>query len=508
MAKRIGKVYLCGAGPGDPGLITVKAKEAIEEADCLVYDLLANVTLLDYAGVKAEKIFVGKAGGRGTIAQKKINALLIEKALKGKTVVRLKGGDPFVFGRGGDEAVALSKAAIPFEIVPGVTSPAAVPAYAGIPITHPDIASSVAIISGHKDAVEARTKEGWRALATGVATVVFLMSRRNLSLITGKLIEAGKAPETPAALIESGTMTVQRTVTGTLETIAALSKKNKIKSPVMLVVGEVVGLREKLNWFETKPLFAKRILVTRATTQAGTFCDTLSRLGAEPVSMPTIKIVPPPDITKLDRAIKRVATYDWLLLTSVNGVAHFFERLKKLGLDVRQLKGVKICAIGPMTRRAIEAQNISVDITPKEFIAEAVLDALGKDGIEGKKFLLPRAMEAREIIPKEIKRLGGKIDVVTSYRTIAPRKDAASVREQLTKGLIDAVTFTSASTVKNFAKIIGKKDLKGLMVKTTVACIGPITAQAAEALGLKVDIMPRDYTIAGLTAEMEVFYKQ
>lgn len=387
-----------------------------------------------------------------------------------------------------------------------MTSASAVPAYAGIPLTHIEHSSSIAIISGHRDAVERKKPREWKALTT-FATLIVLMGRRNLALIAKRLIKNGMDKSTPAALVMNGTMAGQRTVTGRLDNIAALAEEKKIKSPVILVVGKVVKLKEKLDWLETKPLFAKRVLVTRTTEQAGSFSEILRDMGAEPVEFPTIKVVGPESYTGLDASIKGLGSYDYLILTSVNGVKYFFERLSKLGKDVRELKGVKICAIGPMTAALIEAQNIKVDIVPKEFRAEALLKSLGARRIKGKKFLLPRAKVARDILPKEIKKLGGSIDVRTAYRTIAPRAGADLYKKEFKKGLIDVVTFTSSSTVTNFVKIFGQKNLPGLLKKTKVACIGPITALTASGFGMDVEIMPKDYTVSALAERIEDYFR-
>ena len=502
-----GKVYLVGAGPGDPGLLTLKGLEAIKEADCIIYDFLANSRLLEHAKAGVETIYVGKKGSQKTIEQEEINRLIIEKAKKGKTVVRLKGGDPFIFGRGGEEAEELSAAGIAFEIVPGVTSAIAAPAYAGIPLTHRDLSSAVTFITGQENPLKERTNIAWDRLSTGRGTLVFLMGWKSLPLITKKLLENGWPPSTPVALIRWGTMTKQVSCAGTLDNIIGLAKRLDLKPPVITVVGDVVNLRERLNWFESKPLFGKRILVTRALEQAGDFTRVLEREGAEPISFPTIKTVAPVSYKPLDRAIKKIGSYDWAIFTSVNGVKYFFDRLYKLGLDVRELKGVKICAVGPMTAKAIERLGIRVDLTPKEFKAEGLLDALGKRSIKGKKFLLARATKAREIIPDEIKRLGGKIDVVPAYRTVKPSKEAAGLKEMITSGGVDVVTFTSASTVTNFAAAFKKSELPGLLKDCKVACIGPITAEAARKYGLSVDIMPNDYTIPALTRAMAEYFK-
>lgn len=503
-----GKAYLVGAGPGDPGLLTIKGLEALREADCVIYDFLANSRLLGYARPGAETIYVGKKGSEKTLPQEEITRLIVEKARKGKTVVRLKGGDPFIFGRGGEEAEELADSGIEFEVVPGVTSAVAAPAYAGIPLTHRDLSSAVTFITGQENPLKERPNIAWDRLSTGRGTLVFLMGWKNLSLITEKLLANGWEPSTPVALVRWGTMTKQVSIIGRLDSITGLAREEDLKPPVVIVVGEVVGLREKLNWFESKPLFGKRVLVTRALEQSGDFTKILEKEGAEPIAFPTIKTTAPPSWKELDRAIKRLSTYDWAIFTSVNGVKYFFERLYKTGYDIRELKGVRICAIGPMTAKAIEKLGIRVDLTPKEFKAEGLIEALGKRNIKGKRFLLARALKAREVIPEEIKRLGGKIDVAPAYRTVKPSKEAGELGKLLLEGSIDIVTFTSSSTVTNFAGMFGKKRLPELLKDCKVACIGPITADTARGFGMAVDIMPRDYTIPALTKAMSGYFKK
>jgi uroporphyrinogen III methyltransferase/synthase len=504
---KTGKIYLVGAGPGDPGLITVKGVEVLREADCIVYDFLANRRLLEHARPGAETIYAGKKGGSEAAAQEEINGIIIEKALRGKTVVRLKGGDPFIFGRGAEEAEEIASAGVPFEVVPGVTSATAAPAYAGIPLTHRDLASSVTFITGQEDPLKERPNIAWDRLSTGRGTLVFLMGWKNLRFIARKLIENGWDPATPAALIRWGTMTRQRTVETNLGGMVEAAEAARIRPPVITVVGEVVRLRERLNWFEGKPLFGRRVLVTRAAEQAGAFTRLLEAEGAEPVVLPVIKTVPPRTRAPLDRAIKRLSGYDWIVFTSANGVRYFFERLYGLGRDVRELKGLKVCAIGPKTGEAVEALGIRVDLTPREFKAEGVIEALGRRRIRGKRFLLPRALKAREVLPEEIRRLGGTIDVVPTYMTVRPAKEAREVRGLLLEGSIDAVTFTSSSTVANFVSLFRKAEVPGLLEKTRVACIGPVTAKTAEGCGIRVDIMPKDYTIEALVEAMSAFFK-
>jgi len=503
----VGKIYLVGAGPGDPGLITVKGIEAVREADCIIYDFLANARILDHAKESAETIYVGKKGGAEAVPQAKINRLIIERARSGKTVVRLKGGDPFIFGRGGEEAEEIRGAGLAFEVIPGVTSAIAVPAYAGIPLTHRELASSVTFITGHEDPLKQRPNIAWDRLTIGRGTLVFLMGWKNLPFIAQKLVENGWEGSTPVALIRWGTMTKQKTVSGRLDNIIDLVGKSGLMPPVITVVGDVVGLRDKLNWFETKPLFGKRVLVTRTLEQAGEFTVLLEKNGAEPITFPTIKTTSPPSWAPLDKAIKRLSGYDWAIFTSVNGVKYFFERVTKLGLDLRELKGVRICAIGPRTAEAVRRLGIRVDLTPKEFRAESIIDALGKRNIKGKRFLLARAMKAREVLPIEIKRLGGRIDVVPAYKTVRPKKEAAELKKLLKEGGVDVVTFTSSSTVTNFLSMFKKGEAPELLESVYVACIGPITAETAKESGIRVDIMPKSYTIPALTEAMAEFFK-
>ncbi|MEK7702642.1 MAG: uroporphyrinogen-III C-methyltransferase [Nitrospirota bacterium] len=500
-----GKVYLVGAGPGDPKLITLKGKECLGLADTIIYDYLANPALLSFAKESAEKIYVGKKGGsRNEPHQSYINRLIIEAAQSGKKVVRLKGGDPFIFGRGAEEAEALVLAGIPFEVVPGVTSAIGVPTYAGIPLTHREKASSITIITGHEDP-EKEEHINWAKLATASDTLVCLMGMANLPVIVANLIAHGRDKQTPIALIQWGTYPHQKTLTGTLETIVSLSQSNGIRPPVVMVVGDVVSLRASMNWFESLPLFGKKILVTRAREQSHEFVDLLTAFGADVLTAPTIQIVPPDDFNPLDAAIQKVEQYNTIIFTSVNGVRFFKTRLYHLGFDIRILKGISICAIGPRTREEIMRLGIQCDFVASEFIAEGVLDALEHRGIAGKRFLIPRAMEARELLPVEIKKRGGIVDVVPAYRTLAP--DNKEIEAVLQKGPIDMITFASASTVKNFAEGLDSNQL-GVVGKSVIACMGPITAKAAERYGFTVSVMPKEYTFPALTDAIVQYYKE
>ena len=511
MAKaKKGKVYLVGSGPGDPGLLTLKGKECIEKADVVVYDYLANRVFLEYARKGAELIYVGKEGGRHTMSQDNINSLIVSKAHQGLNVVRLKGGDPFIFGRGGEEALELVKAGISFEVVPGVTSAIAVPAYAGIPLTHRDFTATVAFITGHEDPAKETSGIAWDKLATGIGTLVFLMGVGNLPKIAASLMEHGRSSDTPVAVIRAGTVPGQRTITGSLGNIADKAQKENIKPPAIIVVGDVVSLRKELNWFEERPLFRKRIVVTRAREQASDFVACLSELGAECVEFPTIEVIPPPSWKDLDRAIGNLETYQWLVFTSVNGVKYFFERLEDSGQDVRDLKGIRIAAIGPKTADAIREKGVNADLVPEEYRAEAVVEAFRKHRVAGSRILLPRAAEAREVLPQELERMGAAVEVVEAYRTVKPEGDKDKIRAMLVKGDIHMVTFTSSSTVNNFMEMFeGESDqLLKWMEKVTVACIGPVTAKTAEQRGLSVQITPSDYTIEALAKAIVDYFAQ
>ncbi|MBN1905800.1 MAG: uroporphyrinogen-III C-methyltransferase [Deltaproteobacteria bacterium] len=499
--RKKGMVYLVGAGPGDPGLLTIKAKECIERADVLLYDYLANYKFLEYAPPDAEHIYVGKKAGDHTKRQDEINSIICEKAIEGLTVVRLKGGDPFIFGRGGEEAQELLKAGVSFEIVPGITSAIAVPAYAGIPLTHRDHTATVAFITGHEDPSKGESNIAWDKLATGIGTLVFLMGIGNLNNICLALIENGRSPDTPVAVIFRGTHPEQKTITGTLETIYEISQKAGIKPPGIIVVGDVVGLRNELNWFEKRPLFGKSIVVTRAREQASGFMAGLRELGANCIEFPTIEIRPPDDWAPLDRAIERIRDYNWLIFTSVNGVKFFFKRLFEDGKDVRALGEIKVCAIGPKTADEVKGYGIIPDMVPTEYRAEAVIIGFRRLKTDSLKILLPRAKEAREILPDELRKMGAKVDVVESYVTIMPENRVAAISKMLEAGEISMITFTSSSTVTNFMGMFGTNanQVKEWLKDVDIASIGPITSETARRLGLKITVEPESYTIDALT---------
>jgi len=504
-----GKVYLIGAGPGDPGLMTLKGKEILSRADVIIYDYLANKVFLEYRKPEAEMIYVGKKGGDHTMGQADINRLIVEKSKAGYSVARLKGGDPFIFGRGGEEAQELVADGIPFEVVPGITSAISVPAYAGIPLTHRDHTATVAFVTGHEDPFKEKSNIHWDKLATGVGTIVFLMGVGNLSKIAENLVRHGRSSKTPVAVIHRGTVAEQKTISGNLENIADQVEKAGLRPPAIIVVGEVVGLRDELNWFETKPLFGKRIVVTRAREQASGFLQALTSLGAECIQFPTIEIVAPDTWEPLDTAISNLESYQWLLFTSVNGVKYFVERLHHAGKDVRDLKGLKIGAIGPKTAQQWHQWGIAPDLVPNEYRAEAVVEAFKKWDPQGVRILIPRAAKAREILPDQLRKMGAQVDVVDAYKTVSPTHDTAGVQEMFQNSAIDMVTFTSSSTVTNFVGMFGseKQQLTDeWMKRVKVACIGPITADTARKHGFSVDLMPADYTIEALTRAITDFF--
>jgi uroporphyrinogen III methyltransferase/synthase len=496
VAEERGKVYLIGAGPGDPGLLTLKGKQCLEEADVIAYDALANPRLLTHARPGAELIYVGKRGGQHALPQDEIGRLLVERARAGKVVARLKGGDPFIFGRGGEEAEELADAGIPFEVVPGVTSAVAAPAYAGIPLTHRDFTSTVAFVTGHEDPTKEDTSIAWDKIATGIGTLVFFMGVGRLPEIVKQLVDHGRAPETPAAVIRWGPRADQTVVTGTLATLE--ERCAGIKPPARIVVGARGAQPPKHPGFEDKPLFGKRILITRAREQASAFAQRLEAAGAEVVEFPTIQIVPPDSWDPLDTAIGRLRDYQWAIFTSANGVRFFWERMRHVGRDVRDLFGIRVCAIGPATAAALLERGVRADVVPAEFRAEALVDALAGQPIRGTRILLARAAEAREVLPDELARHGATVDVVPAYRTIKSGANAEELRDLLREGKIHVVTFTSSSTVNHFLELAGD-EAPTLLRGVVVASIGPITAETAGRHGISSQIVPTSYTIPALT---------
>ena len=493
-------IYLVGSGPGDSGLFTIKGVRCMEEADAVVYDRLAPEALLKHAKPEAESIYVGKRPGNPTMSQGEINDLLVELGRAGKTVVRLKGGDPYIFGRGGEEALALVEAGLPFEVVPGVTSGVAAPAYAGIPVTHRNVSTSVVFVTGHEDPTKGRSDVDWARIAKGADTLVLYMGVGRLKEISTELVAAGRSPETPVACVRWGTIPEQRTVTGTLEDIAERVAEADLKPPAITVVGDVVALREAgLDWYERRPLFGRRVVVTRARAQAGELSVELERLGAEVYEFPTIQIQAPEDFGPLDAAIRDLDSFDWIVFTSVNGVEAFLERLWHHGLDLRAVpRRAKVAAIGPATAQRIEEVGLQVDVVPEEYRAEALIEVLETDSIAGERVLIPRAKVAREILPDKLREAGAEVVVPPAYESAPSSEGKNELARRLGAGEVDCVTFTASSTVENFVGAFGFGEAVGLLAETRVVCIGPITAETARGHGLRVDTEAEEYTIPGL----------
>jgi len=499
-----GMVSLVGAGPGNMGLITVRGLELLQQADVVVYDRLVDDGLLTYARRDTELIFVGKSSGDHSVEQGEINRILVDKAKEGKSVVRLKGGDPFVMGRGGEEAEALVENHIPFEVVPGVTSAVAVPAFAGIPVTHRSIASSFAVVTGHEDPAKEDSSVDWGGLALSVDTLVCLMGMGNIEKIVAELVRGGKSSDTPIVLIQHGTTPRQRTVVGTLATIVERAGRAGLKPPVVIVVGKVVALREHLAWFDRQALFGKRVLVTRARAQASVLSRILAERGAEAVELPVIEARDLTDITELDGAVSNLRNYHWVLFTSVNGVDAFWQRMRAMGRDARWFEKIKIGAIGPATAEQLQEFGLYPDYISQEFTSESMLQGLAELGVAGCRILLPRSdIAPRELIEGLIK-LGADPFEVTAYRTVSPEGVVSEGKRRLLAGEIEVVTFTSSSTVTNLVAVLDG-DI-GAINKARVACIGPATASAAEKAGIRVDIVAQEHTIPGLVSAIESYF--
>jgi uroporphyrinogen III methyltransferase/synthase len=492
--SKSGICYLVGAGPGDPGLFTLKGRACLEKADAVIYDYLCNPLLLKFAPEAAEKTYVGKKAGDHTLSQDEINALLVEKTSAGKTVVRLKGGDPVVFGRGGEEAEALAAAGCRFEIVPGVTSAIAGPAYAGIPVTHRAHNTTLTIFTGHEDPAKSGSTLDYAAIARTPGTKVMLMGVERLAEITGKLKEAGLDAATPTALVRWATTGSQETLTGTLSDIASRAEKAGFKAPAVAVFGEVVGLRDRLDWFEKLPLFGRRIVVTRTRKQAGELVERLRELGADAYELPTIRIEPAPNKREFYELVLDAHTYDWLVFTSPNGVDAFFAAFFEIYKDARELGGTRIAAIGPATAERVRSFHLQVDLQPEKYVAEAIIEELEKENsVENLKFLLARAEGAREVLATELTRKGAIVDEAVAYRTVPETEDLTGGLKRFREEGADLITFTSSSTAENFAAL-----KLPLPENLQTASIGPVTSKTMKRLGLDVDVEAAQHDIPGL----------
>ncbi len=507
-----GKAYLVGAGPGDPGLITVRGKEILQKTEVLIYDYLAGEKLLDFVPKDAELIYAGKMGGiKHTHTQDEINEMLVDRVRSGKIVVRLKGGDPFIFGRGGEELEELVKAGLDYEAVPGVTSASAAATFAGVPITHRDCTSSVAFITGHERADRNDTSVAWDKISTGVGTLVFYMGIKNLPSITANLMKHGRDPKTPVAVVRWASMPYQRSVVGTLDTIADIVKDKGIKPPALTIVGDVVNYRKKLDWYEGRPLFGKRIVVTRTREQASELVSSLSENGAHCLEHATISIHPPDSWEKTDYAIADLQNFDWILFTSINAIHHFFKRFYEKGHDSRALHGVSVAAIGRVTADILLEYGIKADLIPDNFTGEGLADAMVEQGLDGKKILIPRALKARKILEETIRNNGGNVVVAPVYQNIPPVYEGTVLREEIKNGEVDMVTFTSSSTVTNFVSMLNVADnaeLQDLLKDVKIAVIGPVTAKTVLQYGLSIATQPETYTIRAMVDTIVDYYSK
>lgn len=495
--KPLPPVALVGAGPGDPELLTRAGERLLRQAEVVVFDALANPALLDLAPTSAERVDVGKRAGRHSMTQERINALLVELGRSGRRIVRLKGGDPFVFGRGGEEAEALVDAGLTFVVVPGVTSGVAAAAYAGIPVTHRDFTTSFTVVTGHEDPTKPESKLHLEALAR-LDSLAFYMSLGNLGRNADALIAAGKDPATPTAVIERGTWPTQRTVVAPLRDIAAAATAANVQPPALVIIGPMVALRDKLNWFESRPLFGTTFVVTRTRQQASDLSRRLADLGGRVIEAPTIRIEPPGDWGPIDAELRRLADYDWIVFTSANGVTAWAERMRALKLDARAVGRARLGAVGPATAAALDRLLLRADVIPDEFVAESLAKAIGAAELRGQRVLLLRADIARPALVEALTGLGAAVADVPIYRTLPA--DALPAELAAVEARVDWVTFTSASTAKNFFDLAGSALRAALCDgRVKAACIGPVTAaEFAEQAGRSPDIVAAEHTIPGL----------
>ncbi|HEY6325024.1 MAG TPA: uroporphyrinogen-III C-methyltransferase [Candidatus Cybelea sp.] len=497
------RVHLVGAGPGDPGLLTLRAAELLRAADVLLYDALVADSIVALAPPDCERIFVGKRRGAHAMPQDEIERLMIEKARAGKRVVRLKGGDPFVFGRGGEEAQALRDAGVAFDVVPGISSAVAAPAYAGIPVTHREHAASFTVITGHEDPAKPATALDWAKLADPQRTLVLLMATATLAEIAQQLVEHGLDPATPVAVVQDGTRPSQQTVSGTLATIADEAARANVGSPAVVVVGGVAGLRETLRWFDTDALFGKRVLITRAGHQSDAFARALQERGVEAISAPTIAVEPPDDPRPADDALGELASFAWIVFTSRNGVDAFFERLAARGGDARAVGGAKIAAIGARTAERLERHGIRADLLPAMYVGEELAAAIVARSRAGDRVLLYRASDARDALPRALEVAGRRVTDVAAYQTVVARDP--DFAEKVARA--DVLTFSSASTVRGFVALLGSSAAAVAAARgKCVACIGPITAEAARGAGLNVEVVASVYTTAGILDALAAYF--
>ncbi|MCC7494117.1 MAG: uroporphyrinogen-III C-methyltransferase [Fimbriimonadaceae bacterium] len=497
---QVGKVFLVGAGPGDPGLLTLKARDILARAEVIVYDRLANPVHLRWARPEAERVYVGKAPGQVALDQDGINQVLVDRGLAGRLVCRLKGGDPYVFGRGGEEALACLAAGVPFEVVPGITSAIGAPSYAGVPVTHRNVATSFAVITGHENPDKAATQVDYARLANGADTLVFLMGIGNLPEIRDQLLAAGRDPATPAAVVQWGTWPRQRSVQGTLADLVEVVRDSGIQPPAVTVVGEVVALKSQLGWFETRPLHGRTVVVTRSRTQASEISEQLTALGAEVLEFPVIRIVPREVGPAVRAALDAGVPYDWVVFTSTNAVELFWRAWWAAGGDARALAAVRCGAVGQATAAALAGCGLRADFVPRSFSAADF--AREFPGAGTARVWFPSAAKAADTVPAELRALGATVDVLPLYDTVLDPSDAAPLAERLASGEIDAVTFTSSSTAENFRQLLPDADLGAVCL----ASIGPKTSATLRQLGLPPTVEAAEATLDGLVAVLQAHF--
>ena len=501
-----GHVYFVGGGPGDPGLLTLKGAHYLQQADVIVYDELLDGRLLELARDGADQVCVGKRGGRPSHSQAEIDQLLADRARRGRVVVRLKGGDPFVFGRGGEEAMALAQAGIPFEIVPGVTAATAVPAYAGIPLTHRNLASSAVMVTGHQDPARSAPAVDWNLLARFDGTLVIFMGARRLVEITAALQAGGRPAQTPAAAIEWGTRPQQRTVVSTLEHLAGESRCRDIQSPALLVVGDVVGLRQHLNWFESKPLFGRQVLITRRQEQAGDLRVLLEARGARVEALPLLEIRPPDDWSEMDRSMARLERFDWVVFTSPNSVDFFFARLRDRQQDARAFGHAAVAAVGGATAEHLRLRGVHPDLVPQRQSQEGLVEAFAPISVAGREILLPASAIGRPLLADELERRGAAVRRVVAYQNRPPDPEQVELPPALVAGSLDLVVFASSSSVEHFSTLCGPRAAREMLGRTAIASIGPSTSEAIRALDLEVHIQPEKSSIPALVEAICAHY--
>jgi len=503
-----GQVYLVGAGPGDPGLLTLKGARYLQEAEAVLYDELIDRRLLDLAPPSCERVYVGKRGRRKSVSQEQLNALLIERARQGRRVVRLKGGDPFIFGRGGQEALALEEAGISFEIVPGVSAAAGVPAYAGIPLTHRGMAAAAILVTGEEDPAKAAPAIDWEKLARVEGTLVVFMGNRKLPQLSEALQRGGRAPDTPAAVIEWGTWPRQRTVVSTLEHLAEAARQHEIQPPSLAVIGTVVSLRERLNWFERKPLFGRRVLVTRSREQAGSLQLLLEAEGAAVSLLPLLDLAPPDDWSALDQCLPRLDQFAWVVFTSPNSADFFFGRLRQLGRDTRAFGRAQVAVVGQSTAERLRLQGLNPDLVPAEQSQEGLIAAFARIPVAGQEILLPASGMGRTLLAEELERRGGRVQRVVAYQNRPPDPARIELPPALVEGQIEVVVFASPSSVSHFCAVLGKERALEVLGRAVIACIGPTTSGAVAELGLKAPIQPQESSVPALVRAICDYYRE